>query len=106
LNKWTFASGGFFGIRINSVLAEPTHLAGVLSPAFFISVYNLTRKEAYGCSRFQSLVIIVAYLISFSGLGQLGIFLTFLFLLLNFGLIRYALVLIPVFILLFNVLYN
>lgn len=106
LNKWSFAPGGFYGLRINSVFAEPTHLASVLSAAFFFSVYNLFLKEPVYISKLQSAIIIIVYLLSFSGVGQIGIFLTLLFLLINFGLVRYILVLIPVFVILFNYLYN
>jgi len=106
LNKWGFIPGGNFGIRINSVFGEPTYLASTLSAAFFISVYNLFRKESYGLSKIKSIVIIVVYLLSFSGLGQTGIFLSLIFLAINFGLIRYVVVAVPAAILLFNVLYN
>lgn len=105
-NKWGLAKGGVFGIRVNSVFAEPTHLGSVLSAAFFVSLYNLIRKETYGLSRFQSIVIIVVYILSFSGLGQTGIFLSLIFLAVNFGLIRYIALVIPVAIILFNVLYT
>lgn len=106
LNKWGVSPGGIFGIRINSIFAEPTHLGAVLSAAFFISVYNLLRKETFYLTRFQSIVIIVVYILSFSSLGQSGIFLTLLFLAVNFGLVRYIIILIPAAIVLFNVLYN
>ncbi len=105
-NKWGVIEGGMFGIRINSVFAEPTHLAGVLSPAFFISLYNLLRRETYYYTRIQGVVIIVIYILSFSGLGQIGIFLCLLLFAISFGLARYILIAIPVSIILFNVLYN
>ncbi len=106
LNKWGFITGGNFGLRVNSIFAEPTHLGAVLSAAFFISVYNIIRNQTYGLSRFQSITIIVVYLLSFSGLGQVGVFLTFIFLAINFGLIRYIIILIPIVIISFNFLYN
>ncbi|HOZ87663.1 MAG TPA: hypothetical protein PL029_07895, partial [Bacteroidia bacterium] len=105
-NKWGFVPGGMFGIRVNSVFAEPTHLGTVLSAAFFISVYNMLQKETFYLTRFQSLVIITVYILSFSSLGQTGIFLTFLLLAINFGLVRYVVVLVPAAIILFNSLYN
>jgi hypothetical protein len=105
-NKWGLAPGGAFGLRINSIFAEPTHLASVLSAAFFISLYNIFRRETYGLSRFQSVIIIVVYILSFSGLGQSGIFLSLLLLAISYGLIRYILLIIPAAIILFNVLYN
>lgn len=106
LNKWVLAPGGIFGIRVNSILAEPTYLASTLSAAFFVSIYNLTQKQPHYLSRFQGMVIIVVYILSFSSLGQTGIFLTVLFLAVNFGLVRYVGLLIPVAIVMFNVLYD
>ncbi len=106
LNKWGFVRGGNFGIRVNGIFAEPTYLASTLSAAFFVSVYNLLRKENYGLTKFQGFMIILVYILSFSGLGQTGIFLTLLLLAVNFGLIRYVVILIPVGIFLFNVLFN
>lgn len=106
LNKGGPVRGGNFGIRISSFFAEPTYLASTLSAAFFVSVYNLTRKDGYYLSKFRSSVIVIAYLLSFSGVGQLGIFLTVLFFALNFGFARNAILLIPVVIVLFNFLYN
>lgn len=106
LNKWGFIPGGNFGIRVNSIFAEPTHLGAVLSAAFFISLYDIFRKEQRYLSRFKCGVIIIVYLLSFSGLGQIGIFLSLIVLAINFGLVRYILLLIPVSIILFNVFYN
>ena len=105
-NKWGFAGGGLFGMRINSVFSEPTHLACVLAPAFFVSLYNLFNKQGYYLSKWQGIAIISVYILSFSGLGQAGIFLTFLFLAISYGLVRYIVILIPITILTFNVLYN
>lgn len=106
LNKSGFIPGGNFGIRINSVFSEPTYLASTLSPAFFVSVYNLFRRENYYLTKLQGIVIITVYILSFSGLGQGGIFLTFIFLAINFGLIRYVIIVIPAAVILFNALYT
>ena len=105
-NKWGFVPGGNFGIRINSIFSEPTYLAAVLSAAFFVAVYDLFKKDKFYLSKIQSLVIIVVYILSFSGLGQLGIFLTFIFIAISFGLVRYIVILVPVVIISFNYLYN
>ncbi len=105
-NKWGVAKGGNFGIRVNSVFGEPTYLGAVLSAAFFVSIYNLFKKEPYYLTRFQSAIIVVVYILSFSGLGQTGIFLSLIFLAINFGLVRYIFIAIPAALLLFNLLYN
>jgi hypothetical protein len=105
-NKWGFAPGGIFGIRVNSVFSEPTHLACVLSAAFFVAVYNIIRKKTYGLTRIQSLLVIAVYLLSFSGLGQAGIFLTLVFLAISYGLFRYVIIVVPAVVIIFNLLYN
>lgn len=106
LNKWGFIPGGNFGIRINSVFGEPTYLGAVLSTAFFVSFYNMLRRESYYLSKFQSMVIILVYILSFSGLGQTGMFLTLIFLAINFGLLRYIAIFIPLLMILFNIMYT
>lgn len=105
-NKWGIAPGGVFGIRVNSVFSEPTYLASVLSAALFVSIYNLIRKETLYISKFQSIIIVLVYFLSFSGLGQLGIFLTIVFLTLNYGFVRYLLLIIPLVFIFFNTLYE
>jgi hypothetical protein len=106
LNKWSVVTGGNFGIRVNSIFGEPTYLAAVLSASFFVSLYNLFQTEPVFISKLKSTVIIVVYILSFSGLGQIGIILTAIFLAINFGLIRYIFLAIPAFLLLFNVMYD
>lgn len=106
LNKWGFAPGGNFGLRVNSIFSEPTHLGAVLSAAFFVSIYNLFVKEPLYISKFKSLVISVIYILSFSGLGQIGIFLTVVLFAVNFGLVRYIFVIVPLTVVMFNFLYN
>jgi hypothetical protein len=44
--------------------------------------------------------------LSFSGLGQVGIFLSLIFLAISFGVMRYIIVIVPALIILFNVMYT
>jgi len=106
LNKWGVIEGGNFGIRINSVFGEPTHLGAVLSAAFFVALYNMFRKNAYYLTKLQSLVIIVVYFLSFSGLGQTGILLSLLFLAISYGFVRYLFIFIPIGFFVFNFMYS
>ncbi len=106
LNKWGVVAGGNFGIRINSIFGEPTHLACVLAGAFFVSLYNLFQKEVFYLSRFQSLLIIVVYILSFSGLGQTGIIFSLIFLAISYGLVRYFFIFIPVGFFVITFMYN
>ncbi len=99
-------AGGLFGIKINSVFMEPTHLGSVLSAAFFVSSYNMISRNSFYYTKLQNLVIIVCYLLAFSGMGQIGVLLTIIILAINFGFARYVIVAVPVLILTFNYLYN
>jgi hypothetical protein len=104
LNKWGVITGGNFGIRVNSIFGEPTYLSTTLSPAFFISAYNLFSRKPFHLKRYESITILVVYFLSFSGLGFAGILATLV--LINYGLIRYILLFIPILIVSFNFLYN
>jgi hypothetical protein len=106
LNKWNVIPGGNFGIRINSIFGEPTYLGAVMSAAFFVSVKELIARKHHYLTRFQCIAIIAVYFLSFSGLGQIGIFLTFIFLLVNYGLVRYMFVFIPLLIWFFGIMYE
>ncbi len=106
LNKGGFVPGGNFGIRINSIFGEPTYLATTMSPAFFVAVYSVVRRDFKYLSLLRCAVIIVVYLLSFSGIAYGGVMITVLLLLINFGLIRYILIFIPIFLLVFTFLYN
>lgn len=105
-NKWGFVSGGTFGIRINSVFSEPTYFASAISAAFFVSLHNLIRKETFGLSRPRSILIVLAYLLSFSGVGYSGVFLCVLLLAISYGLLRNLLLMVPVIIIVFALIYN
>ncbi len=106
LNKWGIIPGGFFGIRLNSIFPEPTYFATVLSAAFFIALYNLVFLKDYGYSKLQSVLIVGVYFLSFSGIGQTAIFLTGILLMVNFGLVRYIFLFVPVMFFLFGYLYD
>jgi hypothetical protein len=105
LNKWGIVAGGL-GIRVNSVFSEPAYFAASIGPAFFTAIYNWTVPEPIFISRKWSAVIILAYIATFSSVGIIGILLVILFLLLNFGFFKYALVFIPLSILVFNYSYR
>lgn len=98
--------GGLFGIRLNSIFMEPTYLGSVLSAAFFVAVYNVLTRSHYYYSAIQNWMVIIVYLLSFSGMGQIGVFLMIILMAVNFGLIRYVIVMVPVMIISFNYLYN
>ena len=44
LNKWGVVKGGLIGIRLNSIISEPTYLASILSPSLYISLNNIVNR--------------------------------------------------------------
>ena len=104
-NKWGVTPGGL-GIRMNSVFSEPAYFAAVIGPAFFCAIHNLFWRTRFWMTKRQSIIIVVAYLLTFSSLGILGIFLAILLLLLNYGFVRYAIIFIPLAYFGFGFVYN
>lgn len=90
-NKWNLSEGGL-GIRMNSIFSEPAYFAAVCAPAFFIALYSLIKNRAYYLKNWQLIAIVLAYFLTFSTLGYLGIFFCLVLLLVNLGFIRYALI--------------
>jgi len=74
-NKWAVIEGGFFGIRVNSIFAEPSTLAAVLAPAVYVSVYNIFHKSDFMIKKSASLIIIACYLATSSSTAYLGVML-------------------------------
>ena len=106
LNKWNFHVGGIFGIRINSTFTEPSYFGSSIAPAFFIAAYELFFKKEVFLTRTKCVVIIAAYLLTFSSLAYIGIFITRLLLALNFGALRYFFFAVPIAIIIFSVGYS
>ncbi|GAB4203292.1 MAG: hypothetical protein Fur0023_10060 [Bacteroidia bacterium] len=104
-NKWGPTIGGL-GIRINATYPEPAFFAEFISPAAFIAIYNLFFQKNVFLKKWESTVILSAFILSYSSLAFTGIFIILILLLLNYGLIRYFIFFIPVSIFLFYLLYN
>ena len=73
LNKWGVVRGGIIGFRVNSILPEPTYLATSLSPAVYVSIRNLIKKETFIFTKPQSLIVILVSILTTSSIGYLGI---------------------------------
>jgi len=104
-NKWSVTQGGL-GIRVNSIFSEPAYFAAVIAPAFFVSIYNVATRTTLFITRRQSVIIAIAYLLTFSSVGIGAVFLVIILLLLNFGFFRYAIIFIPIFIFSFQYAYE
>lgn len=104
-NKWGPSFGGL-GIRVNSLFCEPSYFAASVGPAFFISVYNLVFNKTMFISKPKSLIISITYLLTFSSVAYLGILFVIILILINVGLIRYFIFVIPFAAILFFLIYN
>jgi hypothetical protein len=104
-NKWSLTEGGI-GLRLNSVFSEPSYFAAVISPAFFTSLYNVIARKTIFMRRWHSIVIIIAYLLTFSSLGIIGIFVAIVLFLLNLGVVKYSIIFVPLFIFSFDYAYK
>lgn len=94
LNKWSLSLGGT-GVRMNSIFSEPAYFAGVVGPAFFVAVNNLIAREEKFISRRASIIIALTYPLTFSTLGFMSMAITAILLLVNYGFIRYAIIVGP-----------
>jgi hypothetical protein len=72
---WTLHYAVIFGLpflRINSLMSEPSFFCIVLMPAFFVAFTSFNKNNFQFLSKKKSLVIIVAFLLSFSLVGYIG----------------------------------
>jgi hypothetical protein len=106
LNKWDVHEGGLLGIRLNSTFTEPSYFGSSIAPAFFISIYEIFFKRELFLTRTKCLVIIAAYLLTFSSLAYMGVFISILLFALNFGVIRYFFIAIPIAVVMFYFAYD
>ncbi|HHZ81199.1 MAG TPA: hypothetical protein EYN28_01925 [Flavobacteriales bacterium] len=88
-----------FGIRLASLLGEPTYFANVVLPAGIVGMMRLVRKrgEEMGAgldfiTKRRASIIILSLLLTYSGIAFLGLLLGGVLLLLRHGAVRYALV--------------
>ncbi|MEO5643098.1 MAG: O-antigen ligase family protein [Bacteroidia bacterium] len=106
LNKWGIVNGGF-GMRVNSIFSEAAQFAIVLSPACFVAIHNLIPgTNAYGLSRFQSFLILLAMILTSSSTGYVGLFIMLILFVINFGQFIYFVLGVVIAIVGANVLYN
>lgn len=109
LNKTGPVFGGNLGIRINSIYPEPSQFAIVQSPLFFIACLNLVRgrnENPFYFSIWKSVIVIFTYFLTFSSLGYIVLIIYVILYMLNIGLIRYILIVVPVFIVIFYFVYQ
>lgn len=106
LSKWGFNRGGIFGVRLNSILSEPSTLGGTIGPAFLVALYNIMTRQTKFISRKSSLLIIIIYLLTFSSVAYAGVFVSLILILINMGFLRNVLIFAPIILASYFYLYN
>lgn len=96
INKGGPAPGGNFGIRLSGIFSEPTYYATFIAPAAFVAAHDLIRKNRFFYSKAVSLFILSIYLLTFSGNAYNGVLIIGALFLLNYGLLRYSIIGIPI----------
>lgn len=91
------ADAPYLYIRINSILPEPAGFCISMMPAFFVSLVSLLRKRQKILGTFRSLIILVAFILSFSSVGYLGIFFSIFLIILNYRKLKYFVMLTLIF---------
>jgi len=79
IHKWNFvvATSQIPILRLNSVFMEPSHFAISLAPAFFVSLLTISKKVPSCLSRkVGSIIIIISYILTFSAVAWLVIFIS------------------------------
>jgi hypothetical protein len=104
-NKWGVISGGLIGIRVNSILSEPSQLGIVLSPALYVAISNLVSKSNIIINKLQSVIIIIVVIITTSSVAYIGMLLCLL-LVLNTLKFRFLIIGFFISLLMFNISYK
>lgn len=104
-NKWGVIKGGIIGIRINSILAEPSQLAIVISPAIYVAIRNLIRKESFILNKYQSILILIVLIFTTSTVGYFGFLLSLILVTEGFKL-RYLAIGFLISLFLYQITYN
>ncbi len=105
LNKWSVIYGGLIGIRVNSVLSEPSQLGIVLSPALYVAISNLVSKSNIIINKLQSLIILMVVILTTSSVAYIGLLICLL-LVFNTLKFRFLIIGFSISLLMFNISYN
>ena len=85
------------GIRLASLLGEPTYFANIVLPAGVVGMFRLIVKQDKGIgidylTKRKAIVFIMALLLTYSAIAFVGMFLAGILLLLRHGAVRYAII--------------
>ncbi|MCX5709298.1 MAG: O-antigen ligase family protein, partial [Candidatus Omnitrophica bacterium] len=88
---WTFYPTQNF-LRVNSIITEPAGFCVSMLPSLFVSICSLIDKELNMQSIFRSVIIITAFILSFSSTGYLGLIIALFIILMGYKKVRYTVV--------------
>ena len=84
ITKWKIIPVAERMLRVNSIFMESSHFAISMAPAFFISLLNITRKDSpyfnLKWSRWGNRIIILSYILTFSMVAYIVIFISLILL--------------------------
>tara|TARA_Y100000385_G_scaffold225091_1_gene235455 strand:- start:1764 stop:3041 length:1278 start_codon:yes stop_codon:yes gene_type:complete len=105
LNKWSVIDGGLIGLRVNSILSEPSQLGIVLSPALYVAINNLVSKSNIIINKLQSVIILMVVILTTSSVAYIGLLICLL-LVFNTLKFRFLIIGLSISLLMFNVSYK
>ncbi len=79
-------------LKINSIMSEPSAFCYVMIPAFFAAITSFSKSNFKFLNKGRSLVIILSVVLSFSLVGYMGMFFSFMLLFFNYAKTRYLVV--------------
>jgi hypothetical protein len=99
----TIYTGGPLDIRVSTFFGEPSYYAMFMSGAVFVAIHDLVfQSNKFVFNRLFSVIVIIGVYLSFSGTLLLTLGLSLFFVGLNYGLLKYSIILIPLALLLFQ----
>lgn len=89
IKKWQYmpATGGM--LRVNSIFAEPSHLAISMAPALFVALAALLKSHVFYLDKKASIAIVVCFILTFSIVAYVAIFISVFFLYFNVRKIKH-----------------
>lgn len=91
IKKWQYmpATGGM--LRVNSIFAEPSHLAVSMAPAFFVALRAVLRNDTFYISKKAGVAIITCFILTFSAVAYAAVFISLFFIHFNIKKAQHAL---------------
>lgn len=77
-------------LRVNSIMSEPASFCYSMMPAFFVSIATLFKSSYSYLKKWQCLIIVISFLLTFSSVGYIGIIFSFGLLFFNYAKIQHA----------------